>query len=271
MNIIMNSELQHKVAELKVCLLIPTYNHAQFLCKVLEQSAAVPIPIMVINDGSTDNTKQVIEEFEKGKSDFPFHYVHQYPNQGKGAALKRGASLARNLGYQSMITIDSDGQHNPNEIALFIEKATLDPKAIIVGSRGFDHENMPQKNSFANRFSNFWFRLQTTIPLPDTQSGFRYYPLFVFEKKRWLTDRYNFELEILVRNVWREVKVIDIPIHVYYPPKDIRVTHFRPFIDFARISLLNTLLTLLAFIYFYPKKGVHFFINLFKRNPKKES
>lgn len=267
----MNSELQHTIAELKVCLLIPTYNHASFLSKVLEQSATVPIPIMVVNDGSTDNTRQIVEEFENKKVDFPFHYIEQYPNQGKGAALKKGAALARKLGYQAIITMDSDGQHDPKDIALFVETAILDPQAIIVGSRGFDHENMPQKNSFANRFSNFWFKLQTAIPLPDTQSGFRYYPLFVFEKKRWFTDRYNFELEILVRNVWRGVKVIDIPIHVYYPPKDIRVTHFRPFVDFARISLLNTLLTLLALIYFYPKKGLQFVINLFKRNPKKES
>ena len=132
--------------------------------------------------------------------------------------------------------MDSDGQHDPKRYRSFVETAILDPQAIIVGSRDLIMK-ICHKNSFANRFYNFWFKLQTAIPLPDTQSGFRYYPLFVFEKKRWFTDRYNFELEILVRNVWRGVKVIDIPIHVYYPPKDIRVTHFRPFVDFARISV----------------------------------
>jgi hypothetical protein len=113
---------------------------------------------------------------------------------------------------------------------------------------------MPKKNSFANKFSNFWFALQTGQKLPDTQTGYRLYPLEKMKHIRPFTSRYEAELEILVRCAWRGIKLVSIPIQVYYAPEEKRVSHFRPGIDFLRISLLNTLFTILAIIYGYPAK-----------------
>ena len=110
---------------------------------------------------------------------------------------------------------------------------------------------MPAGNTFANRFSNFWFRLQTGISLPDTQTGFRLYPLHHLPCLRLLTARYESELELLVFSAWRGVRLVPVGISVNYP--DDRVTHFRPFWDFFRISLLNSVLCILALVYGYPR------------------
>ena len=110
---------------------------------------------------------------------------------------------------------------------------------------------MPSGNTFANRFSNFWFHLQTGLRLPDTQTGFRVYPLLHLPCLKLLTYRYESELELLVFSAWRGVHIVPVPVSVSYPAD--RVSHFRPFRDFLRISLLNTVLCLLAIVYGYPR------------------
>jgi len=262
-----NDPYSQIVQKLKVVLLIPTYNHAGFLEAVLMDCKPYPISIIVVNDGSTDDTFTIIERFAK-RDDLlgPFYKIHFPKNRGKGAAIKAGAKYAQQLGFESVITMDSDGQHFPSDIIHFLEKAIQDPKQIIIGTRGFDHDNMPKQNTTANKISNFWFRFQTSKNLPDTQSGFRYYPLACFRKMIWLTDRYNFELEVMVRNIWRGFQISEIPIQIYYPPIDVRVSHFRPTVDFMRITLLNTLLSILAVLYYYPKSTI---LSLFNKNKHK--
>jgi len=243
------TEIENNVKILNVCLVIPTYNHAPFLEGVIKDCLQYPIDIIIINDGSTDQTLSIIQKF------IPKVTLVTYDkNRGKGYALKQGAKKAIELGYNAIITIDSDGQHFASDIETLINAALKNPDAIVVGSRGLKHENMPKKNTFANKFANFWFCVQTFQNIPDTQSGFRYYPLKYFQKRIWFTNRYNFELEIMVRNVWDGAKIIPVPIQVYYAPVGERITHFKPSLDFFRISVLNTFLSIFAVIYFYPKK-----------------
>jgi hypothetical protein len=111
---------------------------------------------------------------------------------------------------------------------------------------------MPAKNSFANKFSNFWFTVQTAYRLRDTQNGFRLYPLSAMKGLHPLSSRYEAELEMLVRAAWKGIRIIPVPTLVYYPLEGERISHFRPGMDFFRISVLNTLLTLLAIVYGYP-------------------
>jgi hypothetical protein len=113
---------------------------------------------------------------------------------------------------------------------------------------------MPSRNTFANKFSNFWFRLQTGIPLEDTQSGFRLYPLENINLSWPITPRYEAELELLVFSAWRGVPVVSVPVRVYYPPEDERVSHFRPFRDFFRITVLNSVLTIVSLFTFIPAR-----------------
>ena len=121
----------------------------------------------------------------------------------------------------------------------------------MVGSRNLQADGMPAGNTFANRFSNFWFRVQTGISLPDTQTGFRLYPLHHLPCLGLLTARYESELELLVFSAWRGARLVPVGISVSYPGD--RVSHFRPFWDFFRISLLNTALCIIALVYGYPR------------------
>ena len=268
-------ELETHIKTLNACLVIPTYNHAAFLEGVIKDCLQYPIDIIIVNDGSTDETLDLVNKIYDLRFtiyDLPHtshhipHTTHHTPltvltyekNKGKGYALKQGAKKAKALGYKAVITMDSDGQHFASDIETMVNAALENPDAIIVGSRGLKHDNMPKKNSFANKFANFWFGVQTFQKIPDTQSGFRYYPLHCFDRKIWFTNRYNFELEILVRNVWKGTKITPVPIQVYYAPIGERITHFKPALDFFRISVLNTFLSIFAVIYFYPKKLILF-------------
>ncbi|MBP7076657.1 MAG: glycosyltransferase family 2 protein [Bacteroidales bacterium] len=231
----------------KTAVVIPTYNNAVTLSKVIESVLQYTSDVIVVNDGSTDNTSDILAEYSQ-----KLQVISYLPNKGKGFALKTAFLYATEKSYTNVITIDSDGQHSASDLPLFFEAAERYPDSLIVGSRNLNQENMAGKSTFANRFSNFWFTLQTFIKLPDTQSGFRLYPLNKMGNMRIFTRRYETELEILVFSAWRGIKLIPIPISVYYAPTSEKVSHFRPFHDFFRISVLNTVLVFLAIVYGYP-------------------
>jgi len=133
---------------------------------------------------------------------------------------------------------------------------------LVIGNRNMTTDNIPAKSSFGNRFSNFWFWAETGIRLSDTQSGFRLYPLHLMDGMTFFTSKFEFEIEIIVRLAWRGAKVTSVPIQVIY--EDDRISHFRPFKDFLRISILNSILFTLAILLMHPymyirnirKKGI---------------
>ena len=220
---------------LKYCVIIPSYNNSGTLADVVERALKVCPYVIVVNDGSTDNTATVL----CGLDVTVLNHEH---NQGKGKALKTGLRYAVGKGFTHAVTIDSDGQHFPEDIRVLMEASAEHPENLIVGCRNLTSENMPRGNTFANRFSNFWFRLQTAQKLDDTQSGFRIYPLDGLHGMGLVTSRYEAELELLVFAAWHGVKVQGVPVRVWYAPVGERVSHFRPFWDFFRISVLNTVL-----------------------------
>ena len=229
-----------------ICALIPTYNNAGTILDVVRRTHAQLRDIIVVVDGSTDDTLALL-----GTLDFPITLVSYAKNKGKGGALVAGFRKAIEMGFDYALTLDADGQHYPEDIPVMLRALDVHSGALIVGSRQFTDENMPGKSKFANRFSNFWFRLQTTINLPDTQTGFRIYPLHKLHGLNILTSRYEAELELLVFAAWHNVQLVPVPIRVYYPPKEQRVSHFRPAYDFTRISILNCFLCLGALLFGY--------------------
>ena len=212
------------------------------------------LKVIVVNDGSTDDTAALLKA-KSAEAGEQMAVISYEKNRGKWNAISKGLSAAAADGFRYAITMDSDGQHFASNIPDFIEAAAARPGTLIVGSRTLQtEEDVPQKNIAANKFSNFWFRVQTFINLPDTQSGFRLYPVKEINRIRIVSGRYEGELEVLVRAAWRFIGITNIPIKVYYAPDNERVSHFRPFADFMRISLLNTVLTFAAFVWFYPRK-----------------
>ncbi|MEI7596284.1 MAG: DUF2062 domain-containing protein [Bacteroidota bacterium] len=230
----------------KCCIIIPTYNNASKLADVINDVLHYSQEIIVVNDGSTDETSSIL------KNNHQITTVEYSPNKGKGNALQIGFKKALELGFDYAITIDSDGQHYAKDIPSFFNILDENPNAILVGSRLLSETNISSNSSFANKFSNFWFKVETGLSLSDTQSGYRLYPLNSIKDIKFFSAKYEFELEIMVRASWKGIDVKNIPIDVYYPNPEDRITHFRPFKDFARISILNFVLVTLALIYYKP-------------------
>ena len=192
--------------ELHACILIPTYNNCASLPAVIEDVCRYTDQIIVVNDGSTDATASVLQQF-------PFLQVITQPvNKGKGYALRTGFEYAFGRGYRYAITIDADGQHFAKDLHLFLDKVTELPNAIIIGARNMNQEAVPGKSNFGNRFSNFWFKVETGITLPDTQSGYRLYPLEPLQEIYFVTRRFEFEIEVLVRAAWKGLPVVSVPV-----------------------------------------------------------
>lgn len=233
------------------CIVIPTYNNQKTLARVLDEMLAIANKVIVVNDGSTDNTAQILANYIDRIT-----VVTHAVNHGKGMALRNGFTEAIRQGFKYAITIDSDGQHYPDDLPKFLNAIELAPGTMVMGARNLSAEGMPGKNSFANRFSNFWFWVQTGIELPDTQTGYRAYPLDAVGGLRFFTNRFEFEIEVIVKLAWAGVPFSTVPIKVLYDPNE-RVTHFRPGPDFTRISLLNTYLTLLTLLWYLPKRLLH--------------
>ena len=232
----------------RLCVIIPTYNNCRTIRKVVMDVSQYCSQVIVVDDGSTDGTSVVVDSLSHMVT-----LVSYQPNRGKGHALVAGFRKAKEMGFTHAITIDADGQHFADDIPVFMREFAASEDKIIVGARNLTEENMPRGNTFANRFSNFWFRLQTGINLQDTQSGYRLYPLDALRGLSFITSRYEAELELLVFAAWAGTRISSVPVKVYYPPADERVSHFRPVYDFVRISILNTILCVLALVYGYPR------------------
>ncbi|MEN4759298.1 DUF2062 domain-containing protein [Chryseobacterium sp. C39-AII1] len=247
-------EVQNAISEKKICVLIPTYNNEKTLKRVINGVLNYTENIIVVNDGSTDSTKEILNEYPQ------IDVINLPENKGKGNGLKIGFRKAKELGYNYAITIDSDGQHYPDDLPVFVEALLKEQDdVLLIGNRNMAQDGIPKKSSFGNRFSNFWFWFETGIRLEDTQSGYRLYPLHKIPKK-YFTPKFEFEIEIIVRTAWRHIPVKNVPIKVLYDPAE-RVSHFRPFKDFTRISILNTILVTITLLYIIPRN----FVNNFKK------
>lgn len=246
----MNNSSETSLKELMhdrgICIVIPTYNNVGTIDAVVGRAQQYCNDVIVVNDGSTDGTAEKLRQMNG------IVLIDYNENRGKGNALKRAFKKALNSGFSYAVTMDADGQHYASDICKFV-RANMDyPGSLIVGIRDLRGVVRSKGSSFANKFSNFWFFIQTGRRLCDTQTGYRLYPL---KKLYWLsllTPRYEAELELLVFASWHGIKLHTIPVNVYYPPIKERVSHFRPVADFARISVLNTVLCVLAVIYGLP-------------------
>ena len=239
-----------QLADINGCVIIPTFNNEKTVAKLIEEvlNFTNQKDVIVVNDGSTDTTNHILESFKDRVT-----VVGHHSNLGKGNALKLGFKTAIEKGYDTAITIDSDGQHFPDDLPVFFDTGAKNPGSLIMGSRNMDQENVPGKSSFGNKFSNFWFKVETGLDLPDTQTGYRLYPLEPLKKMKLFTSKFETEIEVIVKMAWKGVNIIPINVKVLYDQEE-RVSHFRPFRDFTRISILNTYLVTLTILYYLPKR-----------------
>ncbi len=218
---------------LNLWCVIPVYNCAEPAIRVARACRRNHVHVLVVDDGSTD------ADLHARLDGTDIAVVRHDRNRGKGQALVTAMHYLAGHDGTHMITLDGDGQHLPEDIPKLMDAIREDPEAIVIGCRNFDTLNVPRSSRFGRGFSNFWIRLETGLVLKDTQSGFRAYPLRLLSRLRLAGAHYDFEIEVLVRAVWAGARVMEVPVSVVYPPPRERISHFRPFLDNARLSRMH--------------------------------
>jgi glycosyltransferase involved in cell wall biosynthesis len=212
----------------KFAVIIPLYNHEHGIDGVVKKSLKLNLPVFVVDDGSTDSSYEKIRNYT---GIYPLRHAE---NRGKGAALITGFTEAEKIADWA-ITIDADGQHDPQDALHMMEAIPENERPLVVGMRqGMVGKKVPWTSRFGRKFSNFWVVLAGGPRMVDSQSGFRIYPLPESLKLNVAARRFQFEVEILVKAGWQKLPVIEVPVSVSYAPGKERISHFRPFIDFLR-------------------------------------
>ena len=209
-------------------IVIPVYNHAPMIEAVLRKALKLNLPVFVVDDGSTDGCSERINNIDG------IRYLRHRENRGKGAAIITGFKRASEIADWA-ITIDADGQHHPQDALNLIRAIPENSRPIVVGMRqGMAGQDVPWTSRFGRKFSNFWVRISGGPGMTDSQSGFRIYPLPESMNLDIKARRFQFEVEILVRAAWADIPVIEVPVRVSYAKGELRISHFRPFVDFMR-------------------------------------
>jgi uncharacterized protein (DUF2062 family) len=223
-----------------ICIVIPVYNHGLTVGRVVREAKAFG-PVIVVNDGSTDDTAKILAA-ESGLT-----VVTLAQNSGKGAALRAGFRAAEAGGFTHAITIDADGQHATRELPAFAATSRSRPDAFVIGVRDLVKENAPRGRRLTNNISTFWFKVETGVALADTQCGFRSYPLRSINGLRVQSQRYAYELEVMVKAAWAGVPLVAQPTSADYAAATSRLSHFDPWRDMVRISTLHSRLCTQSF------------------------
>jgi glycosyltransferase involved in cell wall biosynthesis len=211
---------------MRPAIIVPALDAAETIAKVVSDLRAelgADVPIIVVDDGSTDDTARVAEGAGA-------RVVRHDSNRGKGAAIRTGFVAALESGCDVGVTVDADGQHPAGEAARLLE-ANDDPEALVLGTRQIGRSGAPRANVIGNRFSNFFVSLFTWRRFRDTQCGLRRYPIARTLSLRTKDQRFGFEAEILFMAVRGGLAVIEAPVVVLYPPRGQRTTRYRAFKD----------------------------------------
>jgi len=225
-----------------LCIIVPVYNNPKTVATVVTQIREVcDITLIIVDDGSDIPVEVLIDEKDN------IIHVRQHPNKGKGVALRLGALKAQELGMQHCITMDADGQHFAQDLRPFIEiyKQEDNPHTMVIGVRDFTACTPPRSSVIGRQIGNFWVWVESGRWVSDTQTGFRLYPLDVLIYTS-TTTRYEFEIENLVRFLWRKGRLVEIPVKTVYD--ETRITHFDKIKDNLFMIALHTKLVMQRFL-----------------------
>lgn len=213
---------------LSVAAVIPVYNHEATVADVIRKTMSRNLPVIVVDDGSTDRTHEHIRSIDG------IRILRHLRNRGKGAALLTGMAEAAKYADWA-VCLDADGQHDPDDIDKLLAAIPDGCRPIVIGKR-IGMETAPWTSRFGRGFSNFWVWVSGAALLDDSQSGFRVYPLPEVLRLDIRARRYQFELEVVAKAAWRGIPTIEVPVRVDYAPLGRRISHFDPWRDFLRNS-----------------------------------
>ncbi len=209
---------------------IPVFNEAATIREVVLSTAPYVDQVIVVDDGSSDDSHRQLEGMD-------LQLIRLEHNRGKAHALQTGFDCALQLNADYVVTLDGDGQHNPQEIPHLISAAQDKPGCIIIAARLKDTHNAPRLRLFANRFADFWVSWAAGYPVSDSQSGFRLYPAALLREVRLNTPKergFVFESEIVIEAASHSFYSVSIPVEsIYHSGR--RQSHYKPWTDTWRI------------------------------------
>lgn len=209
---------------MKICVIIPTYNEAKTIGRLVRELAGRNLAVLAVDDGSSDNTSIIarVAGAEVLRNDL---------NEGKGASLVKGFNYAIEKGFDAVITMDGDGQHDVDDIKGFIEFADHNGSAVIVGNRMSAVENMPASRVLTNKFMSWFISRLIGQRVPDSQCGFRLIKKEALEKIKLASRRYEIESEILIRSARSGFKIGSVPVKTIYKGQRSQI---NPLLDTCR-------------------------------------
>ncbi len=208
-------------------VLIPAHNEAGTIRQVVEGALRYVEHVVVVNDGSTDDTVAAL-------AGLPVEIVNHSENRGKGQRLSEGLSQAMANGFDGVVTLDADMQHDPGDIPAFLAAAEEAPDALIMGDRFSDNESMPWYRAFGIRFGDFFVGWAIDRPLRDAQCGMRLYPTELWRKTAMpdeLRAHFVFETMVLLHAAEAGFDFVRVPIAARYSGFVSRPSHYRPYAD----------------------------------------
>ena len=226
-------------------MVAPTYDNARTLAGIVTRVTQLGLPVIVVNDGSTDDTAAVLEPFAQDRR---VTVITHETNRGKAAALLSGFAVAEAAGFTHAVTIDTDGQLDPDQIPALLAIARDEPDAFVIGTRDVTAADYPSRSRLGRRVSNLLVRLESGLRISDSQCGFRVYPLPMMRDVTCRAARYGFETEVLTRAAWAGYEVRETPVTCSYLPHGQRVSHFRPWIDSFRAVPMHARLATVALL-----------------------
>ena len=221
------------------CLVLPTYNNAGTLAGIVDRTLALGLPVYVIDDGSTDATRQALETFRA--ADRLTVLTHPV-NRGKAAAMQTAFSAAQADGHTHALTLDTDGQLAPEQAPDLLQASARNPHALVIGRRKRSIENYPACSRFGRRLSNLMIRLECGVRVDDSQCGMRVYPLALLAAIPIRSGRYGFEMEVITRAGWAGAPIVEVPVSCKYFRGSGRISHYRPWLDTTKAVLLHIML-----------------------------
>lgn len=194
---------------MKVCILIPAFNEAAAIGRLVRKIKDLGFPAVVVDDGSSDNTGEAAAA--SGAT-----VITHTKNEGKGTSLREGFDYLLKTDYEGVITMDGDGQHDPSSISDFIKFALSSDAGIIVGNRMAHTQNMPLDRRLTNKFLSWLTSIIAGQSIPDTQCGFRLIKLKALRELELISDKYEIESEILIKASELGYKIDSVPIKTIY-------------------------------------------------------
>jgi glycosyltransferase involved in cell wall biosynthesis len=212
----------------RLAIVIPALDCEGTIADVVRGGLGILDTVVVIDDGSTDATA------DRAGAAGAIVIRHDR-TRGKGAALVSGIQWAARGGFTHVVTMDGDGQHIATEIPKLLELSRQYGDALVIGARDAQSTNPARLRLFGNRFANRWVEIASGLALPDTQSGFRVYPVAQTAALGVRARHFAFETEVLIRAARAGIPIESVPVTVYYPPPGQWKSHYRGFVDTVRI------------------------------------